>query len=328
MPTRWTPTAPRTNGPMADDGARRREFQARAPELRAALVAELAACVDRAGGLSADEAAVLRHLLAYAGFSLEGSLFIPAFAVLWGEEPSYVPAVRLPEGRVRAAVATLRRRGVLAGAATQEGGAVVAADAVRALAAGTAAPRAETPAPAPEPAPAGPRRVVVYIAASVDGFIAKKNGDLGFLSAVETPGQDYGYAEFVNGVDAVIMGRKTHDKALSFGGAFPHAGRVCYVASRKKRGGDANAEFVRDPAKLIAKLKKAPGKDIFCDGGAELVNALLKKDLVDVLIVSLIPVLLGDGIPLFQGRRPEKKLRLAGVSSYPSGLVQLRYERT
>lgn len=296
---------------MTEDAeARRRDFQRRAPELRAALVAELSACVDRAAGLSSDEAAVLRHLLSFAGYSWAGSFFIPAVSSLWGEEASYVPAVRLPAARVRAAVSALSRRGVLDEA--EAGGTIVVSDALRGLAAAV---------------PVAVRRVVVFIAASLDGYIAKKDGDIGFLSCVETPGEDYGYAEFIKGVDTVLMGRKSYDKVLSMDASFPRAGRKCYVVSRKRKGSDERVEFVRDPAKLIEKLRKTPGKDVFCDGGAELIHALLKKDLVDVLVVSLIPVLLGDGIPLFKRGRPERPLRLVESRSFPSGLVQLRYER-
>lgn len=133
---------------MAEDAdARRHEFKQRAPEMRAALAAELTALLDAAPGLSADEDAVLRHLAAHAGFALSGHFFVPSLATLWGEEASYVAAVPLPPARVRAAVATLRRRGVLAVAGG--GGIVVAVEAVRAL----TAPPLAAPAPAVPPKP-------------------------------------------------------------------------------------------------------------------------------------------------------------------------------
>ncbi len=133
---------------MAEDAdARRHEFTRRAPEMRAALVAELSALLARVQALSADETAVLHHLVDHAGFALSGHLFIPSLAVLWGEEVSYVPAVRLPPERVRHAVATLRRRGLLG--TLEDSGVVVVHDALRALAA--------PPAPAPRPRAAKPR---------------------------------------------------------------------------------------------------------------------------------------------------------------------------
>jgi hypothetical protein len=154
---------------MAEDAdARRHEFTRRAPEMRAALIAELSALLSSCASLSEDETAVLHHLVAHAGFSLSGHLFIPALAVLWGEEESYVPAVRLPGDRVRAAVSTLRRRGVLSAAAHGESGVVVVHDALRALASG--APAALPPEPA-----LPPRRVVVSVATSVDGYLAARS---------------------------------------------------------------------------------------------------------------------------------------------------------
>jgi dihydrofolate reductase len=307
---------------MADDVERaRNEFVGRAPELRRALVAELSALISRAATLTSDEASILHHVLAYAGYSLDGGLYIPAFAVLWGGEDSYIPAVHLPAERVRAAASTLRRRGILRDIRWNPGeasghtdGVFVEADALRALAGRTE--------------PASKRRVILYIAASVDGFIAKTDGDIAWLSQVDAPPEDYGYAEFVKTVDTVIMGRKTYDKVLGFGAEFPHKDRKVFVLSRKKKGADANVTFASgDPAKLIARLRKQEGKDIFCDGGAQVVHALLKKDLIDVLVVSLIPVLLGDGIPLFKKGRPERRLKLIESRSFPTGLVQLRYER-
>lgn len=293
---------------MADDAASRArsEFVARAPGLRRELVAELGELLARASALTPDEAVVLRHVLAYAGYSLEGTLYLPALSVLWGGEDSYIPAVHLPVDRARAAAATLRRRGVLR---ETHSGVVVERAALAAL-------------------PAAVRRVILYIAASLDGYIAEPDGGVGWLSQVEAPPEDYGYAEFVKTVDAVVMGRKTYDRVLTFGPEFPHKGRKTYVLSRTKKGSDANAEFFSgDPAKLIARLRRQEGKDIFCDGGAQVVHALLKNDLIDVLVASLIPVLLGDGIPLFKRGRPERRLKLIESRAFPTGLVQLRYER-
>jgi hypothetical protein len=114
-----------TPGFMTEDiDARRRAFSSNAPQLRAALVAELADCVVRAPTLTADEASVIRHVIAYAGFTESGDLRIPGLSLLWGEEKSYVPAVRLPPEVVRAAVRLLVRRGVF-----QAVGAEVALDA-------------------------------------------------------------------------------------------------------------------------------------------------------------------------------------------------------
>lgn len=306
--------------------ARRREFTARAPELRAALVAELTKSLDAAAALAPDEAAVVRHVLAYAGFSLDGHIFLPSLKVLWGDEASYVPAVRLHPDRVRAAVRILTRRGVLSGTQSH-GGVILVPAALNALAgpASTAEAPVLPPAAAAAAAPKA-RRVHVYIAASVDGYIAKKNGDISFLDQVAAPPEDYGYAEFLAGVDTVIMGRKTYDKVLTFP-EFPHAGRKVYVLSRKRKGAKAGVTYSGNVVKLVEKLRRSGGKDIFCDGGSGAVHELLKHDLVDSLVISLIPVLLGGGIPLFKSGRAERRLRLVSSRAFPTGLVQLRYER-
>ncbi|MDE2510908.1 MAG: dihydrofolate reductase family protein [Elusimicrobia bacterium] len=256
---------------MAEDAAERarRDFVGRAPELRRALVAELSGFIDRAGTLTPDEAAVLRHVLAYAGYSADGGLYVPAFAVLWGGEPSYIPPVHLPAERTRAAAVTLRRRGVLrdirwtpAEASGHTDGVFVESGALRAL-----AEKAE---------PAMKRRVILCVAASLDGYVVDRD------PSVES--------ELARDCDRVELPRG-------------------------------------NPSKRLARLREQAGKDILCGGGGPAVHALLKKDLVDVLVVSLIPVLLGAGTPLFKKGRPERRLKLIESRSFPTGLVLLRYER-
>jgi hypothetical protein len=116
------------SGSGAEDA--RRAFLRDGPALRAALVAELAACVEAAATLSPDEAALIAHMLAHAGLRLDGVLFVPSYGALWGETPSYLPAVALPAERARAAAKTLRRRGLLREDAE---GVLLVSDAVRAL---------------------------------------------------------------------------------------------------------------------------------------------------------------------------------------------------
>ncbi|MBI4946580.1 MAG: dihydrofolate reductase [Bacteroidetes bacterium] len=172
------------------------------------------------------------------------------------------------------------------------------------------------------------RKVVLYIAASLDGYIAKENGDISFLSVVESKGEDYGYGNFVKTVDTVIMGRKTYDKILTFGINFPHSDKKCYVISKTKKGAYNNIEFYNgDIAGLIKNIRKIDGLDIFIDGGAEIVFELMKLNIIDRFIVSVIPVFLGTGITLFKSGRMEQNLKLIHSAVYPSGLVQLWYEQ-
>lgn len=173
------------------------------------------------------------------------------------------------------------------------------------------------------------RKLVLYIAASLDGYIAKPNDDLSFLSIVEQAGQDYGYAEFIQSVNAVIVGRKTYDKVLSMGYDFPHADKDAYIITRTPRPDIGSVKFYTGDLKtIIERLKTEQGKNIFCDGGAEIVNELLLYDLFDELIISVIPIMIGDGIRLFKDGRPEQKVELISIKHFETGLVQLHYKRT
>jgi len=172
------------------------------------------------------------------------------------------------------------------------------------------------------------RPLTLYIAASLDGYIARPDGDISWLSIVEAPPEDYGYADFIHTVDTIVIGRKTYDKVLSFGIPWPHAGRKCYVLSRTRSGSDENVEFFGgDIGELIARIRREPGLGIYCDGGADLVHELARRDLIDRYVISFIPVLLGEGIALFKSGRPGQALRQIRSQAYPSGLVQVAYER-
>lgn len=172
------------------------------------------------------------------------------------------------------------------------------------------------------------RKVILYIATSLDGYIACEDGDISWLSMVEVPGEDYGYGEFIKTVDTVIMGRKTYDKILSFGIEFPHRDKECYVITRQQKPPDGSITFYNgDMSELIKKLKEKGGKDIFIDGGAQVVNELMRLDLIDEYIISVIPVFLGSGIRLFESGRPQMSLQLMSSKHFSSGLVQISYER-
>ena len=170
------------------------------------------------------------------------------------------------------------------------------------------------------------RKLVLYIAMSLDGFIAKKDDNIDFLSIVETPNEDFGYSDFLQNIDTVIWGRKTFDKVLSFGNGVPHKNKKVFVVSKTRKGKIENAEYIDDVVNLVTTLKQMEGKDIYCDGGAEIVYELMNKQLFDRIIVSIIPHFLGDGIRLFKDKNIEQQLRFKRSISYPSGLVQLWYD--
>lgn len=163
---------------------------------------------------------------------------------------------------------------------------------------------------------------------SLDGYIAKPNDDLGFLSIVEKEGEDYGYADFVKTVDTVILGRKTYDWIMSQVPNFLHADKDTYVITRTLRPSINRTKFYTGNIKdLILRLKQEQGQNIFIDGGAEIVNELLKQKLIDEFIISVIPILVGEGTRLFNDGRPEQNLELLDVRKFETGLTQLHYKR-
>ena len=163
---------------------------------------------------------------------------------------------------------------------------------------------------------------------SLDGYISKSGDDLGFLNLVEMEGEDYGYALFIETVDTVILGRKTYDKVMSMDIGFPHADKNVYVITGTQKPDTGKVKFYTENLKdLILKLKSVKGKNIFCDGGAETVNVLMRDDLIDEFIISIIPVFLGGGIRLFKDGRPELILELVNSKHFSKGLVQLHYKR-
>lgn len=174
------------------------------------------------------------------------------------------------------------------------------------------------------------RKVILYISMSLDGFIATKDDDLSRLSIIEKEGEDYGYSTFCETVDTYIVGRTTYDVILKLtAGAFPQADQFsCYVITRQSRESKNGVIFYNgDIETLIMQLKKTEGKNIYCDGGSKIVKLLMDKNLIDEYIVSVIPIILGDGIRLFSGGTESLNLKLLHSKEYESGLVQLHYQK-
>ena len=174
------------------------------------------------------------------------------------------------------------------------------------------------------------RKLSLFIATSLDGYIAQPNDDLGFLKLVEKEGEDYGYAGFTNTIDTLIVGRKTYDYVLKEIGSshYDNGQRDVYVITRTERAGAGRITFYTgDLTELVERLKSENGKNIYCDGGAEIINELLKNDLVDEYIISIVPILVGNGTRLFKDGRPEQQLELLDTKTFDTGLTQLHYRR-
>jgi dihydrofolate reductase len=172
------------------------------------------------------------------------------------------------------------------------------------------------------------RRVILYIAMSLDGYISKPSDDLSFLSIVEKEGEDYGYGNFMATVDTVILGRKTYDWVMKEVGEFPHADKKAFVITRTAQPKINNTVFYSgDLIELISRLKSENGKNIYCDGGAEIVNELLRHQLMDEMIISVVPILVGEGTQLFKEGIPEQQWQLVSSKSFVTGLVQMHYKK-
>lgn len=169
--------------------------------------------------------------------------------------------------------------------------------------------------------------MTLYIGASLDGYIARQNDDIEWLTQFDQADQDYGYAEFMVSIDTVIMGRTTYDQVLTFA-EWPYSKEKCYVMTSRPDADDDRVEFRSgDPAELIAEIRAKQGGGIWLIGGSQLVHQFLSKDLVDRYIISIVPILLGSGKPLFRPGRPQVRLKLVKSESFSTQLVQLTYER-
>jgi dihydrofolate reductase len=167
-------------------------------------------------------------------------------------------------------------------------------------------------------------RCSAFLAASLDGFIARPDGALDWLKPFDASGEDYGLDAFLGSVDAIAVGRGTYDVVLGFA-EWPYAGKRVVVLTHRPpapRHGETFASGT--PGEIVASLGAAGVRRAYVDGGAT-VSAFLRAGLLDDVTVSVIPIVLGDGIRLFQPPLPERRLVLKDVRAFPSGLVQLRY---
>ena len=172
------------------------------------------------------------------------------------------------------------------------------------------------------------RKVVLGLGSSLDGYIARLNGNVDFLAM----DPDHDWMAFFSRMDVWLMGRKSLDDAIKFGAgkSFASRGLRTIVFSRTLKQGDRKGVDITNdsPGKVIADLREKPGKDIWLGGGGELVRSFLEADLVDRIELGIVPALIGEGIRLFPAGFPERKFCTVETKSYPkTGLVALTYER-
>lgn len=172
------------------------------------------------------------------------------------------------------------------------------------------------------------RKIIVHIATSADGYIARPDGDIEWLTARPAPKGFYGINAFMRTIDTAVFGRKTYEAALRLGGKFDTKTRHV-VFSRRAPPADAPAgvEFVSGPiGAFVNRLRERPGKDIWLMGGGELIASFLDEQAIDEFVISVVPVFIGDGIPLIARRHRHVLLDLRSVERFDDGLVQLHYE--
>jgi dihydrofolate reductase len=166
--------------------------------------------------------------------------------------------------------------------------------------------------------------VVLKVATSLDGYIARPDGAFDFLFQPK----DYSFAAFYATIDTVVMGRKTYDVARKGMSMFGPSVAL-YVFSRSEAPGERDGVVFVDqrPAALIARLRKKRGKNIWLMGGGELTREFLKADLVDEIHLGIVPVLIGEGLPLFPPGYPQREFKLVENKTYSQGLIALKYTR-
>ena len=175
------------------------------------------------------------------------------------------------------------------------------------------------------------RKIILYIAVSLDGYIADKNGSVNWLAGQDEEAENEDtYSEFIKDIDTVVMGWNTYaqvSRELS-PEKWPYENLTSYIVTHRNEKSTEKIRFVREePCKLAERLKETPGKNIWICGGGSIIQPLIKENLIDEYRISVIPTILGGGIPLFGNRETELRLRLKDTMQY-NGIVELVYTST
>src|SRR5215472_17018221 len=171
------------------------------------------------------------------------------------------------------------------------------------------------------------RNIIVHIATSADGYIARPDGDLEWLTSRPAPKGFYGMNDFVRSIDTKLLGRKTYELSLRMGAKFDSKSPTI-VFSRHTPPADvpSGVEFVNGPiGPFVSRLREHPGKDIWLMGGGEIIASFLDENAIDEFIISVAPVFIGDGIPLIARRHRDVPLELYSLERFEDGVVQLHY---
>ena len=174
-------------------------------------------------------------------------------------------------------------------------------------------------------------KVTLFIATTLDGKIARKNGELDWLMNRPNPNQlDYGYNDFLGTVGAIVIGKTTYNEILGLGVEWPYTGIPAYVATTDPKFQAKTPDtytFTTDLTEFVADLRQKIKKDIWLLGGGQLISTFLKNDLLDRMILTLIPTTIGEGIPLFPDLNKEIIWTLKNIRFFETGVVNLTYDK-
>jgi dihydrofolate reductase len=176
-------------------------------------------------------------------------------------------------------------------------------------------------------------KIVLFIATSLDGFIARPDGNIDWLTSIPQleSGDDYGYADLLSSISTIIMGRKTYDEIIGFGVDWPYSNLKSFVVTTNEDfkilspNTYTSTEHLKD---FVIELKRNSEKDIWLIGGGQLVTTFVNEGLLDKMIISVIPKIIGEGLPLFANNPKETNWKLIEAKSFETGVVNLTYEKS
>lgn len=173
------------------------------------------------------------------------------------------------------------------------------------------------------------KKIILYIAASIDGRIAEPDGGIEWLSEFPINEEmNYGYKDFFASIDTIVMGGHSWREMSNLDAMGAYADKAVYVVSHHNWDEKENIKFITENiTERIAALRNEPGKDIWLFGGGELISMLLAADLVDEMQIAYIPVILGEGVPLFPQQHKESKWKLIESKMYENSVLSVTYER-
>jgi len=170
------------------------------------------------------------------------------------------------------------------------------------------------------------RRIIVHIAVSADGYIARADGDLEWLTSRPAPKGFYGIEAFMKTIDTKVLGRNTYEESLRLGETFKAGRTIVFSRDAPPDDTPSRVEFVNGAvATVVWRLREQPGTDIWLMGGGELIASFLDEQAIDEFVISVVPIFIGDGIPLIARRHRNVPLDLQSVEQFEDGLVQLHY---